>query len=96
MSNAAQLLAPCFVLFHRVGVWGLSMFLVRDFRTSLKVVGALFVSNDIAHPVGADNDRQAAISLEAPSRLRPRRRFCPRPHVGLPAIGVDRSIDSGW
>ncbi|MBI4000685.1 MAG: exo-alpha-sialidase [Nitrospira defluvii] len=45
------------------------MFLVRDFRTALRVVVALLAMSGSAHLACADNERQAAVILEAPLKL---------------------------
>lgn len=45
------------------------MFLIHDFRTAVRVVVALLATSGSAQLACADDDRQAAISLEAPIRL---------------------------
>lgn len=45
------------------------MFLIRDFHTALRVAAALCVMTGVALPASADNDRQPAISLQAPIKL---------------------------
>jgi hypothetical protein len=69
------------------------MCLIRDFHIALRVAAALCVMTGVALPAGADNDREAAISLQMPLKPAQSTTALSPPAVGFAHEG---RLQGGW